>query len=93
MDKARQHMLNKEYIQAVEILKLEKWTTDTLNMMAEANEKLHRYYLLTISFESFKDSLLTLFELYSEYLFNCLINLETLSIFTVDNLLGFRITG
>jgi len=43
MERARQHMLNKEYIQAVEILKQEKWTTDTLNMMAEANEKLHRY--------------------------------------------------
>ena len=43
MDKARQHMLNKEYIEAVEILKEEKWTTETLNMMAEANEKLHRY--------------------------------------------------
>jgi len=43
MDKARQHMLNKEYIEAVEILREEEWTTETLNMMAEANERLHRY--------------------------------------------------
>jgi len=43
MDKARQHMLKKEYIEAVEILREEEWTTETLNMMAEANERLHRY--------------------------------------------------
>lgn len=45
MNKVREHMNNKEYIEAVEILKSneDKWTKEMLLIMAEANEKLHRY--------------------------------------------------
>tara|TARA_B100000925_G_C21990674_1_gene466674 strand:+ start:645 stop:1877 length:1233 start_codon:yes stop_codon:yes gene_type:complete len=44
MQTATTHFKNGEYIETIEVLrKNEKWTEDTMNMMAKSNEKLHRY--------------------------------------------------